>query len=126
MKSLVIVSLCLSCCCLAACADEGADDAYVTPPEEAALGTLEERRLLEESMAEDEQGFDFPAHDDDSPRFGPAPSGEWRKRDGGWECDGFLTREKDEVHCSATIPDAWVPFELDGKTFYGAPLSVDD
>jgi hypothetical protein len=49
-------------------------------------------------------------------------SGEWVEKDGILVCDGFMTRRADQDYCSADIPEDWVPFTFEGKTYYVQPL----
>ena len=119
----------IACCLLAlvgvaACSDEPDDNSYVTPTEPSTPGTPEQQMLLEEFVDEKDRHFTIPGPHD-APRK-PTFSGEWTKRDGAWECDGYLTRLENEVHCAPSVPDDWIPFEFEGETFYVAPLSVDD
>ena len=56
----------------------------------------------------------------------PTYSGEWTNRDGVREGDGYLTHSENDVHCAAAVPEAWIPFEFEGETYYVAPLSVEE
>ena len=126
MRNGLIIFCCMFCCSVSACSDDQADDSYVTPPDEAGSGSPEDQRALEEFLREGRKPLSLPETDDDAPGGRPRFSGEWEKRDGEWVCDGYLTRDEDEVHCSAHVPDDWIPFEFEGRTYYVAPLNVDN
>ena len=50
-------------------------------------------------------------------------TGQWELENGSMICHGYLTRVKSEDYCSATVPDDWMPFTYDGKTYYVQPLA---
>ena len=51
------------------------------------------------------------------------PPGKWREEDGALVCDGYMTRRADQDYCSADIPEDWVPFTFEGRTYYMQPLA---
>lgn len=44
-------------------------------------------------------------------------------RQGYWQCDGYLTDVERENFCSSETPNAWVPFDFQGETYYIQPLA---
>ena len=51
-------------------------------------------------------------------------SGEWQILDGFRKvCDGYLTRAGGDDFCQKKIPEEWLSFEFEGKTYYMQPLS---
>jgi len=52
--------------------------------------------------------------------------GKWVEKNGSQICDGYLTRYEESDYCIAELPDGWLPFEFDGKTYYVVPLDDKD
>ncbi len=54
------------------------------------------------------------------------PPGMWREQNGSKICDGYMTLFEHENYCSAKVPEGWVPFQLNGETYYMQPLAGSD
>lgn len=123
MRILVICGCLLACTCLVACSDEHEEASYVSFPGSSTAGSPEQPGEVDDSLEHTGRPFTIP--EPDTEPGNPTFSGEWTNRDGVWDCDGYMTRFENDVHCAATVPDDWIPFEFEGETFYVAPLSVE-
>jgi len=54
------------------------------------------------------------------------PPGTWREENGSNFCDGYMTLFENGVYCLAKVPEGWVPFRLNGETYYMQPLAGSD
>ena len=49
--------------------------------------------------------------------------GRWERKDGELICRGYLVSAESEDYCAAAVPNDWMPFSFDGKTYFVLPLA---
>lgn len=123
MDSRILVYFFFSFVCFCGCTQESNDRSDLALSQQPHDFSPEQ---LEDLVAKGDRGFAIPPPNDRPLGDPPDYSGEWIKRGGIWECDGYLTRFADEEFCTANLPNDWVPFEFEGRTFYVQPLSDND